>query len=86
MGAIKKALSSVTDMVGMTDTKSLEEQQRQYEEQQKQIKAQAEIDAQNGGQEVTQVDSGGAAADSAAAITGAQKKRRAGSISSVVGI
>ena len=86
MGALKKALSSVTDVVGLTDNKALEEQQKAYEAQQQQLKAQAEVDAQNGSQEVTQVDTGGAAANSAAAITGAQKKRRAGSISSVVGI
>lgn len=86
MGGLKKILSSVTDMVGLTDTKSLEEQQRQYEEQQKQLNAQAALEANQAAENTTSVDSGGAAQISANAITGDQKKRRAAGVSTALGL
>lgn len=86
MGGLKKGLSSITDMVGLTDTKSLEAQQRQYEEQQKQIAAQAQLDADTSAENISTVDSGGAAGASADAITASQKKRRAGAVSTALGI
>ena len=86
MGGLKKGLSSITDMVGLTDTKSLEEQQRQYEEQQKQLAAQAQLDADTSAENINTVDSGGAAGASADAITASQKKRRAGAVSTALGI
>ena len=86
MGGLKKGLSSITDMVGLTDTKSLEAQQRQYEEQQKQIAAQAQLDADTSAENINTVDSGGAAQASASDITAAQKKRRAGAVSTALGI
>ncbi|WNO29654.1 hypothetical protein [Enterobacter phage SDFMU_Pec] len=86
MGSLKKGLSSITDMVGLTDTKSLEAQQRQYEEQQKQLAAQAQLDADTSAENINTVDSGGAAGASADAITASQKKRRAGAVSTALGI
>jgi len=86
MGGLKKGLSSITDMVGLTDTKSLEAQQRQYEEQQKQLAAQAQLDADTSAENINTVDSGGAAGASADAITASQKKRRAGAVSTALGI
>lgn len=86
MGGLKKLFSSVTDAVGLTDTKALEEQQRQYEQQQKQLNAQAALEANNAVDNTTNIDSGGAAQMSADAITGDQKKRRAASVSSVLGL
>ena len=86
MGGVKKGLSSITDMVGLTDTKSLEAQQRQYEEQQKQLAAQAQLDADTSAENINTVDSGGAAGASADAITASQKKRRAGAVSTALGI
>lgn len=73
-------------MVGLTDTKSLEEQQRQYEEQQKQLAAQAQLDADTSAENINTVDSGGAAQASASDITTSQKKRRAGAVSTALGI
>lgn len=86
MGSLKKGLSSITDMVGLTDTASLEEQQRQYEEQQKQLSAQAQLEADTSAENINTVDSGGAAGASADAITASQKKRRAGAVSTALGI
>ena len=86
MGGLKKGLSSITDMVGLTDTASLDAQQRQYEEQQKQLAAQAQLDADTSAENINTVDSGGAAGASADAITASQKKRRAGAVSTALGI
>lgn len=86
MGGFKKTLSSVTDMVGLTDNEALAEQQRQAKEQQRQMENQAALEANSGTENVTSVDSGGAAAGSASEITDSQKKRRAGSMSNVLGI
>lgn len=86
MGGLKKGLSSITDMVGLTDTKSLEAQQRQYEEQQKQLAAEAQLQADTSAENINTVDSGGAAGASADAITASQKKRRAGAVSTALGI
>ena len=86
MGSLKKGLSSITDMVGLTDTASLDAQQKQYEEQQKQLAAQAQLDADTSAENINTVDSGGAAGASADAITASQKKRRAGAVSTALGI
>lgn len=86
MGGLKKGLSSITDMVGLTDTKSLDAQQKQYEEQQKQLAAQAQLDADTSAENINTVDSGGAAQASASDITASQKKRRAGAVSTALGI
>lgn len=86
MGGLKKGLSSITDMVGLTDTKSLEAQQRQYEEQQDQLAAEAQLQADTSAENINTVDSGGAAGASADAITASQKKRRAGAVSTALGI
>lgn len=86
MGGIKKALSSVTDMVGLTDTAALEAQQKQAKEQLAMQQAQAQLDNDQSGENLTQVTSGGAAAASAAGITGEQKRRRAGAVSNSLGI
>lgn len=86
MGGLKRGLSSITDMVGLTDTKSLEAQQRQYEEQQKQLAAEAQLQADTSAENINTVDSGGAAGASADAITASQKKRRAGAVSTALGI
>lgn len=86
MGGLKKILSSVTDMVGLTNTESLAQQQKEYEEQQKQLNAQAALDANQAGENTTSVDSGGAAQVSASAITGDQKKRRAAGVSTALGL
>lgn len=86
MGGIKKALSSVTDLVGLTDTSTLEAQQKAAKEQLAMQQAQARLDNDQSGEQITQVDSGGAAAESAVGITASQKKRRAGSVSNSLGI
>jgi len=86
LGGIKKALSSVTDLVGLTDTAALEAQQKAAKEQLAMQQAQAQLENDASGENLTQVDSGGAAAASAAGITASQKKRRAGSVSNSLGI
>lgn len=86
MGAVKKALSSVTDLVGLTDNSALEAQQREYEKQQKALENQAALDANSATDNITNVDSSGAAAASADAITASQKKRRAAGQSNVLGL
>ena len=86
MGALKKTLSTVTDTIGLTDSAALDAQQRQYEEQQKQLSAQAQLDANSAADNINTVDSGGAAATSASDITASQKKRRAGAVSTALGI
>lgn len=86
MGAVKKALSSVTDMVGLTNGDALDQQQREYEKQQKALQNQAALDADATGENLTNVDSSGAAAVSADAITASQKKRRAAGQSNVLGL
>lgn len=48
--------------------------------------AQAQLSNDASGENLTQVESGGAAADSASMITGEQKKRRAGAVSNSLGI
>lgn len=48
--------------------------------------AQAQLENDQSGEQLTQVDSGGAAAASAAGITASQKRRRAGSVSNSLGI
>lgn len=86
MGGIKKALSSVTDLVGLTDTDALAAQQKAAERQQEAIQAQAVLDNDQSGENLNQVDSGGAAAASASGITAEQKRRRQGAASSALGI
>lgn len=86
MGSLKKVFSTVTDTIGLTDSGALEAQQRQYEEQQKQLAAQAQLDANASAENINTVDSGGAAQASASDITASQKKRRAGAVSTALGI
>lgn len=86
MGGFKKLLSKTTDMLGLTDGDVLAEQQRQAREQQRAMENQAALEANSGTENVTDVSSGGAAATSADAITSDQKRRRAGSMSNVLGI
>lgn len=86
MGSLKKVFSTVTDTIGLTDSSALEAQQRQYEEQQKQLAAQAQLDANSSAENINTVDSGGAAQASASDITASQKKRRAGAVSTALGI
>lgn len=86
MGGIKKVLSTVTDTIGLTDTAALEAQQKAAKEQLAMQQAQAQLENDASGEQLTQVDSGGAAAASAAGITASQKKRRAGSVSNSLGI
>lgn len=86
MGGFKKLFSTVTDTLGLTDSSALEAQQRQYEEQQKQLAAQAQLDADTSAENINTVDSGGAAQASASDITASQKKRRAGAVSTALGI
>lgn len=86
MGAIKKVLSTVTDTIGLTDTAALDAQQKDAKKQLEAQQAQAQLENDKSGEQLTQVDSGGAAAASAAGITASQKKRRAGSISNSLGI
>ena len=86
MGAVKKAISSVTDLVGLTDNSALEAQQRAMREQQKALENQATLEANSATDSITNIDSGGAAAASADAITSAQKKRRAAGQSNVLGL
>ena len=86
MGSLKKVFSTVTDTIGLTDSAALEAQQKQYEEQQKQLAAQAQLDADTSAENINTVDTGGAAGASADAITASQKKRRAGAVSTALGI
>lgn len=86
MGGLKKVFSTVTDAIGLTDSSALKAQQRQYEEQQKQLAAQAQLDADASAENINTVDSGGAAQASASDITALQKKRRAGAVSTALGI
>lgn len=86
MGGLKKVFSTVTDTIGLTDSAALEAQQKQYEEQQKQLAAQAQLDANASAENINTVDSGGAAQASASDITASQKKRRAGAVSTALGI
>lgn len=86
MGGFKKILGKATDMLGLTDSDALAEQQRQAREQQRQLENEAALQANSGTDNVTSVDSGGAASESASAITADQKKRRASSMSDVLGI
>ncbi len=86
MESLKKVFSTVTDTIGLTDSAALEAQQRQYEERQKQLAAQAQLDANASAENITTVDSGGAAQASASDITASQKKRRAGAVSTALGI
>lgn len=86
MGGLKKIFSKATDLIGLTDTGALDEQQRQMREQQRALENEAALQANNATDNLTTVDSGGAAQASADAITGSQKKRRAGSMSNVLGI
>jgi hypothetical protein len=86
LGGIKKALSSVTDLVGLTDTAALEAQQKAAKEQLAMQQAQAQLENDQSGEQITQVESGGAAATSAAGITADQKRRRAGAVSNSLGI
>lgn len=85
-GGLKNLFSKVTDTIGLTDSAALEAQQRQYEEQQKQLAAQAQLDANSSAENINTVDSGGAAQASASDITASQKKRRAGAVSTALGI
>ena len=86
MGGFKKAISSVTDLVGLTNTDALDQQQREYEKQQKALENQAALYANSATDNITNVDSSGAAAASADAITASQKKRRAAGQSNVLGL
>lgn len=86
MSGLKKVFSTVTDTIGLTDSAALEAQQKQYEEQQKQLAAQAQLDANASAENINTVDSGGAAQASASDITASQKKRRAGAVSTALGI
>lgn len=86
MGGFKKAISSVTDLIGLTDNSALEAQQRAMREQQKAMENQATLEANSATDNITNVDSGGAAAVSADEITRAQKKRRAAGQSNVLGL
>lgn len=81
-----KIFSKVTDLIGLTDTEALEAQQKAAKEQLAMQQAQAQLENDTSGENITQVKSGGAAAESAANITASQKKRRAGSISNSLGI
>lgn len=85
-GGLGKIFSKVTDTLGLTDSAALEAQQRQYEEQQKQLAAQAQLEADTSAENINTVDTGGAAGASADAITASQKKRRAGAVSTALGI
>ena len=86
MGGLKKGLSSITDLVGLTDTAALEAQQKAAREQQEQLAAQAALDNDQSGENLNQIDAGGAASASATQITGDQKRRRQGAASSALGI
>lgn len=76
----------MTDLVGLTDTQALEAQQKAAEQQRQAIAAQVALDNDASGENLTQVDSGGAASASATAITSDQKRRRQGAASSALGI
>lgn len=86
MSGLKKVFSTVTDTIGLTDSAALEAQQKQYEEQQRQLAAQAQLEADASAENINTVDSGGAAQASASDITASQKKRRAGAVSTALGI
>lgn len=86
MSGVGKVLGKVTDTLGLTNGGALEAQQRAYEEQQKAFRNEAAAQADASAQNVVQVDSSGAAQASADAITGDQKRRRASSVSSALGI
>lgn len=86
MGGIKKALTSVTDLVGLTDSDALAAQQKAAEQQQQAIAAQAALDNDQSGENLNQVDAGGAASASATAVTADQKARRKGAASTALGI
>lgn len=86
MGGIKKVLSTVTDTIGLTDTAALEAQQKAAREQQEALQAQAALDNDQSGENLTQVESGGAASASGASITADQRKRRQGAASTALGI
>lgn len=86
MSGLGNLFGKATDMLGLTNNSALEAQQKQYEQQQEAMRNEAAAQADASSQNIAQIDSGGAARASADAITGEQKKRRAGSVSSALGI
>lgn len=86
MGGLGKILGKTTDMLGLTNNDELAAQQKMAEEQAQAQKDQASLEANGAKDNVADINSAGSASDSAATITGDQKKRRAAAQGNPLGL
>lgn len=85
-GGLGKILGKATDMIGLTNNASLEEQQRLAQQQADAAKQQAALDVNSAADNVADIDPAGSASASADAITSEQKRRRQAGQSNPLGL